>query len=117
MGTIALQVQSLQPRTYVNLVSDVLQIQDLQLLAADLLSIRMMWVKVFVMNALLDINVQILQELNASPNLLPSHSIVMELSKFLKYALLVLSTMWMVQSHYLIVLGAHLATTVQIQLT
>ena len=76
-----------------------------------------MSVKVFVWHALLDINARILQELNASPNLLPSHFTVMDLSRFLKYALLVLSTMWMVHSIYLIVFSAHLVTGVQIQLT
>ena len=73
--------------------------------------------KVCVFLALLDMNALILQELNVSPNLLSSHSTVMELSRFIKYALLVISTMWMVHSYCLIVLGAHLVTTVQIQLT
>ena len=73
--------------------------------------------KVCVFLALLDMNALILQELNVSPNLLSSHSTVMDLSRFLKYALLVLSTMWMVHSIYLIVFSAHLVTGVQIQLT
>ena len=77
----------------------------------------MMSDKVCVFLALLDMNALILQELNVSPNLLSSHSTVMDLSRFLKYALLVLSTMWMVHSIYLIVFSAHLVTGVQIQLT